>query len=205
MRKLLFILFGFWSMMCFSQTKLIAFKSHSGTTSNFKKALDEDLFDVSDSNFGEAPQRRVKNAKLDSVIYISPEKAVMITSEYCSVEQMGEPSKYVFESVWNNGKDTVLQHPLFSRNHSLDSIKAVLKQEYYFKNNIDSVVFIGFDNKVKKYKKDKRKKQKSVSPIISKDTNFPTSILISVLILFLLSVAMYTTLKIHFFNSIQDV
>ena len=37
-------------------------------------------------------------------------------------------------------------HPLFSHQHSLDSIKSVLALQYNFQNSIDSVVFVGFDN-----------------------------------------------------------
>lgn len=189
---------SFFSVMVLAQTKLIAHRSHSGSNANFREMLDNDLFDVSDSNFGAAPQRLVKNATLDTVIYISAEKAIMVTSEYCSyVDRFEEPNaKEKFSrSLWKKGKDTVIEHPLFSRSHSLDSIKDILRQQYYFKNNIDSVVFIGFDNKVKKYKKESRKKKKSVMPLIIKNINFSSGI-ISCSIVILMGIATFMIWKV---------
>ena len=198
MRKLMILFLSFFSVMVLAQTKLIAHRSHSGSNANFREMLDNDLFDVSDSNFGAAPQRLVKNATLDTVIYISAEKAIMVTSEYCSYvdrfEEQNAKEKFS-RSLWKKGKDTVIEHPLFSRSHSLDSIKDILRQQYYFKNNIDSVVFIGFDNKVKKYKKESRKKKKSVMPLIIKNINFPSGI-ISCSIVILMGIATFMIWKV---------
>lgn len=58
------------SSVGFSQTKKIAFKSHSGNSANYSFALRNNLFDMNCSNFGQAP-RFIKTAKLDSVIFIS--------------------------------------------------------------------------------------------------------------------------------------
>src|SRR5437773_5026715 len=112
------------------QTKKIAFESHSGSSSNFKIALEENFFDMDNSNFGLAPERMVTSSELDSVIFVSDSIAVMVTSYYC--KKMIDPSPQ--EKLWRAGRDTVYYHPLFSRQHSLDSIKMVLKGEYYFKN-----------------------------------------------------------------------
>jgi len=201
MRKLMVLFLSFFSVIGLAQTKLIAHKSHSGSNANFRAMMNNDLFDVSASNFGAAPQRLVKNATLDTVIYISAEKAIMVTSEYCSyVDRFEEDAKEKFpRSLWKKGKDTVIGHPLFSRSHSLDSIKDVLRQEYYFKNNIDSIVFIGFDNKVKKYKKEARKKKKSILPVITKNTNFSSAI-ISCSIVSLISIVAFMIWKIKTFE-----
>jgi hypothetical protein len=74
----------------------------------------------------------------------------MITSEHCTKspwyyksEPAAEP---ILATTWRQGKDTVVFHPLFSHPHSLDSIKNELKKNYYFQNDIDSTVFIGYDN-----------------------------------------------------------
>ena len=132
----------------FSQTKLIFHKSHSGSSSSFVKSINGNY-----SNFGKAPIREVKNAMLDSVIFLTDTSAVMVTSEYCT--RKGEYSPAEFEGttktrnqgkLWRAGRDTVYNHPLFSRKHSLDSIKMVVATEYYFKNNIDNVWFVGYDN-----------------------------------------------------------
>ncbi|MBC7863494.1 MAG: Hsp70 family protein, partial [Bacteroidia bacterium] len=52
-------------------------------------------------------------------------------------------------SLWKPGKDTVYNHPVFSQNfskyHSVDSLRKIIKKSYYFRNNADSIKFIGFD------------------------------------------------------------
>ncbi|MBP6432789.1 MAG: hypothetical protein KA319_13575 [Ferruginibacter sp.] len=127
------------------QTKKIAFKSHSGNMANFETTFSNNLFDMENSNFGVAPVREIIDAQLDSVIFICDTAAIMVTSQYCRkrdrvtrVEQK--------QTLWSAGKDYVYHHPLFSRKHSLDSIKQVLQLQYYFKNPISKVVFIGYDN-----------------------------------------------------------
>lgn len=131
----------------YSQTKLIFHKSHSGSSSSFMKSINGNY-----SNFGRAPIREVKNAMLDSVIYLTDTSAVMVTSEYCvrngdySPETSRETTNRNRGKLWHAGRDTVYNHPLFSRKHALDSIKMVVATEYYFKNNIDNVRFLGYDN-----------------------------------------------------------
>ncbi|MFZ1528098.1 MAG: hypothetical protein WAT19_05060 [Ferruginibacter sp.] len=128
-----------------AQTKKIAWKSHSGNADLFAAALEENLFDMDGSNFGVAPQREIISAQLDSLICVSDSLAIMVTSEYCNtplrVKNKNENSK------WKAGRDTVFYHPLFSKKHSLDSIKAVLANQYYFRNQVQKTVFIGYDNK----------------------------------------------------------
>lgn len=132
----------------FSQTKLIFHKSHSGLRTSFVKSINGNY-----SNFGKAPIREVKNAMLDSVIFLTDTSAVMVTSEYCT--RKGEYSPAEFEGtaktrnrgkLWYAGRDTVYNHPLFSHKHALDSIRFAVKTEYYFKNDIDSTRFVGYDN-----------------------------------------------------------
>jgi len=124
----------------FAQTKLIAHKSHSGNVENFKKSLTHDLFDIECSNFGVAPTRVVENADLDSLIFISDWMAVMVTSNHCTDTYTDK------HSLWRAGRDTVYHHALFSKQHSLDSIKLILQQQYFFNNPIDETIFIGYDN-----------------------------------------------------------
>jgi maltoporin len=133
-------------MMLMAQTKKIAFKSHSGSAENFSIALENELFDMENSNFGMAPTEMIRHAQLDSVIFICDTVAIMVTSQYCtrvlrhSKEQMGQPF------LWQPGKAEVKNHPLFSKQHSLDSIKKVIRTQYNFRNPVDKVVFIGYDN-----------------------------------------------------------
>lgn len=167
MRKLLFVFSLFLCVQfAFSQTKLIAHKRHSGT--NFHYALSNNTSDIKDSNFGIAPRVRVENAQLDSVIFINDEKAIMVTSEYCR-ENFKRNTKDSI-SFWSAGKDTVYNHVLFSKKHRLDSIKQVLKTQYNFKNDIDKVIFVGYDNVEKSVEKNEKKKE-LVPPIIISSKN----------------------------------
>ena len=50
---LLFLLIFTCQIESFAQTKIIAHKSHGGMTHNFKVAMQNDIFDLNDSNFGE--------------------------------------------------------------------------------------------------------------------------------------------------------
>jgi hypothetical protein len=147
MRQLFIGLLSLLSSSLLAQTKEIAFKSHSGSNENFNIALENNLFDIGNSNFGHAPQRDVKTAQLDSVIFISDSVALMVTSEFCI--RSGQTEKEA--KLWKAGKETVYNHPLFSRKHSLDSIKNVIKEQYSFRNPVEQVVFVGYDNKTRKY------------------------------------------------------
>ncbi|MGB6036202.1 MAG: hypothetical protein WBG42_08035 [Cryomorphaceae bacterium] len=132
------------SLTGFSQTKVIAHKSHSGSDENFQLALKSDNFNPLQSNFGQAPDRYVINAQLDSVIYIDAQQAILVTS-YVDPNNR-ESSEKELKSNWKPDRETVYKHPLFSQQHSLDSIKMVLKRDYHFQNDIENVVFVGYDN-----------------------------------------------------------
>lgn len=146
MKTSILILFTIATTLSVAQTKLISHKSHSGTKAEFKKALSGNLFNIGNSNFGMAPERFVRNSKLDTVKLLSPQVAVMVTSESCHYEDYnGRPSSN--SERWSAGTDTVFDHPLFNKKNSVEEIKRGLKNDYYFANNIDDVVFIGFDGK----------------------------------------------------------
>ena len=134
-------------LMAQAQTKIIAHKSHSGTTEDFQLAYEHNLFDIENSDFGIVIEPTVRTASLDSVIYISDSVAIMVTSEYCKKGRT-DVKGVTRNGKWWAGRQTVYHHPLFSHQHALDSIKKVLKGQYYFQNNIDSTRFIGFDNEV---------------------------------------------------------
>lgn len=126
------ILLGLFSLVCLctaAQTKKIAFKSHSGSDENFSIALEGNLFDMGNSNFGDPlPQ------KLDSVILIDDSVAVLVS----------HLDFYVRETNPRR-KDTLRSRPLFSKKIPLDSIKKELKGEFWFVNSVDSIKFIGFE------------------------------------------------------------
>lgn len=57
----------FISFIGFSQTKVIAHKSHSGKNNNFKKALQSKVFDYSNSNFGELPNQSLSDIEKEKL------------------------------------------------------------------------------------------------------------------------------------------
>lgn len=139
-----------------AQTKKIAFKSHSGNMANFHAALENDLFETDHSNFGHAPQRNVVTAQLDSLIFVSDTMAILVTSEYCTRTDWVTEKPVTDPKLWKAGREVALNHPLFSRQHSLDSIKKVIAEKYNFKNPVEKVIFVGYDNK----KPEEKKKEK---------------------------------------------
>ena len=153
MKKNYLFLCIFASVAVLSQTKLISFKSHSGNSDHFKSSVYNDVFNVNESNFGVAPTEIIKNAKLDSVIIINDHETILVTSAVCIDRRKPEGEN---ESVWQPGRKTVYNHQLFSKKN-VDSVKNVLKRDYYFKNNIDDVVFVEYDSSTKKYQKIKSK------------------------------------------------
>lgn len=143
--KLIIVAFSFIYFNCFSQTKMISHKSHSGSKSTFSVSLKKSLFNIGESNFGMAPERFVRNSNLDTVKLLSPHVAVMITSETCFREDYSRTRGSM--ELWSAGADTVYYHDVFNSKNSVAQIKSTLKNNYYFNNSVDSIVFIGFDGK----------------------------------------------------------
>ena len=145
MRVIFFLLFCTNIQTLKAQTKKIAFKSHSGNMAYFHLALESNSGDIENSNFGMAPEPMVKSAQLDSVILISDSVAVMKTSKYCRWKEQPESEARRWKG---GGADTVINHPLFSGYLSLDSIKTILRTQYHFRNPVEQVVFVGFEEPV---------------------------------------------------------
>ena len=115
--KYFIILTGLLSIStAFAQTKLIAHKRYGGNNSNFKNE-----WFIGSSNFGMAPEFRVKNARLDSVILLSDKVAVMVTSEVCQTKDYSD--RVLDESIWRPGKDTVYNHVLFNGKNNEEEIR----------------------------------------------------------------------------------
>ncbi len=140
----LFVCLSFLGTTAWSQTKLIAHKSHSGSAKSFKYSLHSNAFSKGESNFGQAPQHLVRNSRLDTVRLLPDARVVMITSESCYwADYGGSPESN--PELWSAGKDTLNGHPLFNTEHTPMEIRKTLKEEYYFTNPPASVVLIGFD------------------------------------------------------------
>ena len=140
----LFVCLCFFGTTAWTQTKLIAHKSHSGSAKSFKYSLHLKALSKGESNFGIAPQRMVRNSRLDTVRLLPDSRVVMITSESCYWEDHGGRPESNPE-LWSAGKDTLNGHPLFNAEHTPMEIRKTLQDEYYFTNSPSSVVLIGFD------------------------------------------------------------
>jgi hypothetical protein len=141
MRYFTLFIFFLCSSSSFAQTKLIAFKSLGGSSNNFHLAMETFSNDLKGSNFGQAPRPLVYCAKLDTVWYLSDSVSVISTSDMC--QKKCDNSK-----GWIPGRDTLINHPLFSKKNNLKFIKNRLRLTYNFRNPVDSIVFIGYDSKM---------------------------------------------------------
>lgn len=149
----------------FAQTKLIAHKSHSGNLKNFKLALKTNKFNLKHSNFGVAPRPQIKNAQLDSIVFLSKNVAIMYTSEYCKWRKTDKSHR-----LWKAGEDTLRNHTLFNKKHSVKHIRKVLKAQYHFQNPVKSVKFIDRTPHIQEKKKEEKseeipKKHNRVLPV----------------------------------------
>lgn len=163
MRQLFIALFILTSSSLLAQTKEIAFKSHSGNMDNFSIALGSEMFDGGESNFGLPSDK--KTYKLDSVIFVSDSVSVIVVKEFHRPFDAPEESA----KLWKVKKDTVYNNPLLVRKSSLDSIKKGVQKQIQYANPDDKTVFIGFDNK--KVKKKKEQKNNFVPVSFTGDDN----------------------------------
>ncbi len=139
MKNLLFISIILFSGTCLAQTRVINHKSHSGKSADFINS-----YLTSNSNFGMAPQRLVRNSKLDSLILIDEKTVIMVTTESCHYEEFDRSGRSV-SHLWKAGRDTVIEHDVFNGKNSTAEIRKIIKQKYFFANPADSIVFIGFN------------------------------------------------------------
>ena len=187
-RTILFVSLIGISGTSLSQTKRIAFKSHSGRDENFKKSLNLALFESENSNFGMAPQWRVVNAHLDTVIFLNDSTVELVTSHhmYYSDNYLERNEQ---KNLWEPGHEKIVNHPVFNSEKSIDEMKEIIQKTYNFKNDISKVVFIG-EPKCEKLKKQpiKIKKNKSktvINGFLKKGNNWYLSIFVFGLISFI--------------------
>jgi hypothetical protein len=140
MKMIIPIVAFLFSVSSYGQTKLISFRSHSGNNANFRTTVENNLFDIGNSNFGII----VKLSKvIDTVMLVSNNRIIIV------------------RKIYHDGDD----HPVFSREilssanagefftaNSIDSLKVAIHEKY--KGVIlDSTRFIGFDKKFERRKK----------------------------------------------------
>ncbi len=121
------------SLPAMAQTKLISHKSHSGSTSTFKTALENNLFDIGESNFGEPPSEL--RFTIDSVILRPDNSAIIISSEKEVWITHDKPGLSL------SGRDTVYNDPLLGKKHAKDSITWQLRAQ-----GSHNPVLINYDN-----------------------------------------------------------
>ncbi|MDG1331886.1 MAG: hypothetical protein P8P74_06130 [Crocinitomicaceae bacterium] len=154
------------AVLAFGQTDIIEMKSRNASLKKYERVSKIKMGDHVASNFGMAPMPEVKTAVLDSVKVLSDSTAVVYTSEYCTRgypllhidpiyvdsngREINEPIRTYpnprVGHLWRPGADTVLNHPIFTQRHALDSVKDVIDRDYHFNLPSDSITFIGFDN-----------------------------------------------------------
>ena len=141
------LLFLFCVSIGYSQTKLIAHKSHSGSNATFGKALSSNMFGLEASNLGNPPEYYYE-VVIDSVVYVSPEKAIVVKTSY-----------EVPTGFYKNVKDTInrqtvrvlTQNAKFRKGVAQDSIKAAAAKENSTRRiKTQQTVVTGFEKKRKK-------------------------------------------------------
>ena len=146
MKTLTFITACLFSVTCFGQTKLISFRSHSGSNANFRVAVEHDLFDIGKSNFGTHTERV---DKIDTIILKTNKKIIILRKSYTitvPIRMKPYDIGYFRDTLT---KATYADFFLANNGDSLKTaIRAMYRKMYKFVK-LDSTVFIGFDKKFK--------------------------------------------------------
>jgi hypothetical protein len=139
MKTLICIAACFFSVTCFGQTKLISFRSHSGSNANFHNAVELSLFDIGNSNFG-IVVRTVD--KIDSVILITDNKIVVQRKIYTMVQYRVQKIVTLRDTIKKANAAN------FFKANNTDSLRSEIHKTYkaYI---LDSIRFVGFDKKFK--------------------------------------------------------
>ncbi len=164
------LLMMFVAFQLVAQTKLIAHKSHSGSKANFKAALENNLFDIGESNYGN-PRQSINLKRLDSIVFVNDSTALIKNSDGIAFTKWNieiEDKKKLLKTCtyWNSKTDTVYYTPTKKPKKAISAIKEILEKKQ-FDNSIDSVTFIGFDTASHK----KRKKEAMVSFVFPQKGN----------------------------------
>jgi hypothetical protein len=133
MKTIICIIACLFSTTLFAQTKLISFRSHSGSNAHFRTAVEHNLFDIGKSNFG-----IVTTEKIDTVIMASNDRIIVIRKKYAGASN----------KAYKVSRDTLTKanaSGIFAAN-SLESLKEAI-QNKYMTSGFDSIRFIGFNNK----------------------------------------------------------
>ncbi|MFC4478831.1 hypothetical protein [Flavobacterium chungangensis] len=128
----------FTTLLSQAQTKVIAHKSHSGSSNSFAKAYQNNLFNINSSNFG---THEINFVRLDTVIIVN--KSLTVIKYRQSKSTYYDWSKYdtLKESDFIHMRDTLVNDPVLNKKNILKlrkSSKTILMQ-----TPINKIVFIG--------------------------------------------------------------
>lgn len=139
MKTLICIAACFCSFAGFGQTKLISFRSHSGNNANFRAAVEHNLFDIGNSNFGTTTQTI---NKIDTVLLQTKNTIIVKRKSYDMVIPLNKVNNIKYY------RDTLTRTKAadFFEADNIDSLKVKIRKMYRFVK-LDSAVFIGFDKK----------------------------------------------------------
>ena len=191
MRQFVILIFQFLAVFGFSQTKLIAHKSHSGSDQTFALAAENNLFENDNLGLGRMEIETIAN--LDSVVYVSKDKVIVFSSEYTQRYYQAFKQKCTRDELTKLRKDTVTIRPKsLKKGLTILEVQAKLDSSKIYKNDLTKTKFIDFDENIKKQKN--RKNKKSVFPIISNFPNFLNQFFLIVILGFL-SVLVYLSVS----------
>ena len=177
----------------FSQTKLIAHKSHSGSDETFAIASENNLFENDNLGLGRMEIQEVTN--LDSIVYLSNDKVLAYTSNYTQRYRFVKPDKCIKPELTKIKADTLTIKPkIFKKGLTIFDVKAIVDTLKSYNNDLSQVKYKGFDEKSKR--KINRKK-KSFLPIMMNFPNVPNSYILVVIL------AVLSTLLFFILTSLQ--
>jgi hypothetical protein len=167
-----------------SQTPNVFHKRLGGSHEDFYEVLSEKSALIRRSNFGLPPTIKVKRAIIDSIIVMNDSTVIVITSHkftqefalsdyafseqedafVCSDSMLIKSLEYDSTGNWKPGRDTLVNHLLFTSKLSCIDILNKITQDYRIQNLYEHpITFIGFDCNTK----DKRTKRSLISFLLS--------------------------------------
>jgi hypothetical protein len=135
----------FTSIIGLAQTKVIAYKSHSGSKSNFAKAYKKNSSALKDANFGIPGNRNL--IVLDTVVAVNKNITVLKMRITSVCYQYGTSYKDLKKTDFKTITDTLYNHEVFNKKNKIEYIKQKGNSSYKtrFSNLVESAVFVGFN------------------------------------------------------------
>jgi hypothetical protein len=143
MKRTIFLVLFFTTVVCHAQTKVIAHKSHGGSSGSFAKAYRENSVDIKEANFG--LPGKVNIVVLDTVIAVNDSVTILKMRESAVCYPYGTNYKDLKETDYDFRSDTLVNDAVFTRRNSVVFIKKSRgNYPVWFQNPVEQVVIIGF-------------------------------------------------------------